>query len=69
LNYKRLRRTEGIELVVRNLGIDEDEVHAMFSKTSGCHIKYHVLQATYVQNKEAVVAAADAGRPMEEIVT
>jgi hypothetical protein len=69
LNYKRLRRTEGIELVVRNLGIDEDEVHAMFSKTSGCHIKYHVLQATYVQNKEAAVAAADAGRPMEEIVT
>jgi hypothetical protein len=55
-------------MVVRNLGLDEDEVRAMFKKTNGCHIKYHVLQACYVQNKEAAVAAEQAGRPMEEIV-
>jgi hypothetical protein len=40
----------------------------MFSKTSGCHIKYHVLQATYVHNKEATVTMEKARRPMEEIV-
>jgi hypothetical protein len=42
-------------MVVRNLGIDGDEVREMFKKTNGCHIKYHVLQATYVRNKEIVV--------------
>jgi hypothetical protein len=43
-------------MVVRNLGLDEDEVRAMFKK------------ACYVHNKEAAVAAEQAGRPMEEIV-
>jgi hypothetical protein len=51
-----MRRTEGIDMVVRNLGLDEDEVRAMFKK------------ACYVHNKEAAVAAEQAGRPMEEIV-
>lgn len=67
LDYERMRRIEGIDMVVRNLGLDEDDVAAMFKKTNGCHIKYHVLQACYVQNMEAAEVALNAGRPMEEI--
>jgi hypothetical protein len=54
--------------VQRNLGLDEDIVQKCFNVTNRCHIKYHELHVVYVQSKEAAVAAANAERPMEEII-
>jgi hypothetical protein len=68
LSNERMRKDEGMDLVQRNLGLDEDIVQKCFNVTNGCHIKYHELHVVYVQNKEAVVAATNAERPMEEII-
>jgi hypothetical protein len=43
-----MRKDEGMELLQRNLGLDEDIVWKNFNDTNGCHIKYHELQAVYM---------------------
>jgi hypothetical protein len=63
-----MRKDEGMDLLKRHLGIEEDIIQRNFTDTNGCHIKYHELHVMYVQNKDAAVEAQEAGRPMEEIV-
>jgi hypothetical protein len=57
-----------MDLLMRHLGVQEEIIQRNFDATNGCHIKYHELQAVYMQNKDAAVAAEIEGRPMEEIV-
>jgi hypothetical protein len=52
-----MRKDEGMDLLKRHLGVEEDIIQHNFKKTNGCHIKYHELQAVYMQNKEAAVEA------------
>ncbi|KAK2369950.1 hypothetical protein QL285_083045 [Trifolium repens] len=57
-----------MDLLKRHLGVEEDIIQHNFDKTRGCHIKYNQLQAVYVQNKDAALAAEKENKPMEEIV-
>ncbi|KAK2401798.1 protein MAIN-LIKE [Trifolium repens] len=68
LHHSRMRKDEGMDLLKRQLDIEEDIILHNFDKTKGCHIKYNQLQAVYVQNKDAALAAEEEGKPMEEIV-
>jgi hypothetical protein len=63
-----MRKDEGMDLLKRHLGVEEDIIQHNFDKTRGRHIKYNQLQAVYVQNKDAALAAEKENKPMEEIV-
>ncbi|WJX94784.1 hypothetical protein P8452_76170 [Trifolium repens] len=57
-----------MNLLKRHLDVEENIIQLNFDKTKGCHIKYNQLQAVYVQNKDAALAAEKENKPMEEIV-
>jgi hypothetical protein len=67
LHHSRMRKDEGMDLLKRHLGVEEEIILLNFKKTKGCHIKYNQLQAIYVQNKDAALAAEKENKPMEEI--
>jgi hypothetical protein len=68
LHHSRMRKDEAMDLLKRHLGVEEEVILLNFKKTKGCHIKYNQLQAIYVQNKDAALAAEKEKKPMEEIV-
>ncbi|KAK2408618.1 protein MAINTENANCE OF MERISTEMS [Trifolium repens] len=68
LHHSRMRKDEAMDLLKRHLGVEEEIILLNFKTTKGCHIKYNQLQAIYVQNKDAALAAEKENKPMEEIV-
>ncbi|MCH98471.1 putative IMP dehydrogenase/GMP reductase, partial [Trifolium medium] len=56
LNHEKMQKYVAVDLVHRNLGIDETAVWKMFEKT-GAHIKYKDLKNVYEKSKEAIEKA------------